>query len=92
MFSTLDFAKIKRPKDAQTEVHVSSYLDRDAITLLELSKPETKEQLECMPAVQSYIKLLEGDKKVVDQQPSELVRRGFAIFPNEMNLENVDPD
>jgi len=51
MFSTLDFAKIKRPKDAQTEVQMSSYLDRDAIALLELSKPENKEQLECMPAV-----------------------------------------
>jgi len=57
-----------------------------------LSKPETREQLECTAAVQSYVKLLEGDKKVIDQKPSELVRRGFAIYPNELNLENIDPD
>jgi hypothetical protein len=67
MFSTLDFLNLKRPNDSQKELPLSDYLDQNAISLLELSKYETREQLECTAAVQSYVKLLEGEKKVVDQ-------------------------
>lgn len=67
MFSTLDFSNLKRPNDSQKELTLSANLDQNAISLLELSKPETREQLESTAAVQSYVKLLEGDKKVVDQ-------------------------